>query len=181
MNNLSKMYSPLATMKKLAVCAVMVCVCMGAQAENKTFDKLAKIKDVDLVRVDKSMIEMAAKAGTGIHLGDAINLDDESGDMLKSINGIKVFHCDKKEAMEELKNKATKLLKGKEWQTLMDMKSDEGQIVKIYQAKDGEDITNVVLALEEDEAVLVVIEGTFDLTKMMEKGNNAETDNSNED
>ena len=47
-------------------------------------------------------------------------------------------------------------------------------MVKIYQAKKGEQITNAILVIEEDEAQLVIIDGTFDLTKMMgqQKGNN---------
>lgn len=162
----SKMYGSFETVKKLAVCAVLVFACISVNAETKEFDKLSKIKDVDVTHVNKDMIKLAAQTGTGIHLGETINLDDESGEILNTINEIKVFHCEKKKAMEELKNKTLKLLKNKKWNPLIDTKSDEGQI-KIYQAKEGEKNTNVVFVMQEDEAVVVVIDGTFDITKMM--------------
>jgi hypothetical protein len=68
------------------------------------------------------------------------------------------------------------LLKGKEWETLVDTKGDDGEIVKIYLSKNGERSTNVILAVEDDEAHLVVINGTFDLMKLMGQGMNANTE-----
>ena len=153
--------------KMLTVCAMLVFTCISANAETKEFDKLSKIKDVDVTHVNKGMIEQAAKTGAGIHLGENINFDDESGEILNTINEIKVFHCEKEKAMGELKDKAQKILKAKKWNPLIDTKDDDGRIVKIYQAKDGEQNTNVVFVVDEDEAVVVVIEGTFDITKMM--------------
>lgn len=176
MTIVSKYSDLLTTMKKLAVCAVLVFACICVNAETKEFDKLSKIKDVEMTHVSKDMIKLAAQSGTGIHLGETINLDDEDGEILNTINEIKIFRCGKKKAMEELKNKATKLLKGKKWHSLIDRKSDEGQILKIYQAKDGEQNTNVVFAIQEDEAVIVVIDGTFDITKLMGMDNSDNED-----
>ena len=45
-------------------------------------------------------------------------------------------------------------------------------MVKIYLSKKGEQSTNVILAVEENEATLVVISGTFDFAKMMQQGMN---------
>ena len=178
MKKLSKIYGPLSTMKKLAVCAVLVFACVSAYAESKDFGKLSKIKEV--MHIDKNMINLAAQSGESIHLGDFIHIDkadDGSLDMLKTINEIKIFHCEKKDAMEKLKKEATKILKAKKWQALIDTKGDDGEVVKIYQAKDGEQVSNVVFAQEKDDAVVVVIDGTFDLTKVMGMGG----DDANED
>jgi len=176
MTMVSQFSGLLTTMKKLAVCAVLIFACISVNAETKEFDKLSKIKDVEVTHVNKDMIKLAAQAGTGIHLGETINLDDDSGEILNTINEIKVFHCEKKKAMDELKNKTLKLLKNKKWNPLIDTKSDEGQI-KIYQAKEGEQNTNVVFVMQEDEAVVVVIDGTFDITKMMGMDNDGDDDN----
>ena len=180
MKKLSKIYGPLSTMKKLAVCAVLVFACVSAYAENKDFDKLSKIKEVEVMHIDKNMINLAAQTGAGLHIGDAINIDDEDGDMIKTINEIKIYHCEKKGAMEKFKKEATKILKAKKWQALIDQKGEEGEIVKIYQAKDGEQNSNVIFASEEDEAVVIVIDGAFDLTKAMGMGNNNEDGTQNE-
>lgn len=180
MNILSKNCGPLLTVKKLAVCAVLVFACVSANAENKDFDKLSKIKEVEVMHIDKNMINLAAQSGAGLHIGDAINFDDEDGDMIKTINEIKIYHCEKKGAMEKLKKEATKILKAKKWQALIDQKGEEGEIVKIYQAKDGEQNSNVIFASEEDEVVVIVIDGAFDLTKAMGMGNNNEDGTQNE-
>ena len=180
MNILSKNCGPLLTVKKLAVCAVLVFAFVSAYAENKDFDKLSKIKEVEVMHIDKNMINLAAQSGAGLHIGDAINFDDEDGDMIKTINEIKIYHCEKKGAMEKFKKEATKILKAKKWQALIDQKGEEGEIVKIYQAKDGEQNSNVIFASEEDEAVVIVIDGAFDLTKAMGMGNNNEDGTQNE-
>ena len=183
MKKLSKIYGPLSTMKKLAVCAVLVFACVSAYAESKDFGKLSKIKEVEVMHIDKNMINLAAQSGESIHLGDFIHIDkadDGSLDMLKTINEIKIYHCEKKDAMEKFKKEATKILKAKKWQALIDTKGDDGEVVKIYQAKDGEQVSNVVFAQEKDDAVVVVIDGTFDLTKVMGIGNNNEDGTQNE-
>lgn len=180
MNITSTMYGSFETVKKLAVCAVLVLVCSAAQAENKAFDKLAKIKGVEYVHVDKDMIALAAKTREGLHLGDVINLDDKDGKFINTISNIKVFSSENKKSMVQMKKAATKILKGKEWQPLIDTKGEDGEVVKIYQAKDGEQTTNVVVATEDDEAVVVVIDGTFDITKLMGMSGDNE-DNNDED
>ena len=71
MKKLSKIYGPLTTMKKLAVCAVLVFACVSAYAESKDFGKLSKIKEVEVMHIDKNMINLAAQSGAGLHIGDA--------------------------------------------------------------------------------------------------------------
>ena len=60
--------------------------------------------------------------------------------------------------------------------TLMDTKDDDGEIVKIYLSKNGERSTNVILAVSDEEAHLVVINGTFDFAKMMQEGMKVKTE-----
>ena len=173
MNNLSKTYSPLATMKKLAGCAVMVCVCAGAYAQNKVFDELAKMKGVEYTHVDKDMIKLAAKQGNGLHVGEVVNLGEGAGEeFLARFNDVKVFTCEEDGDIKKFQKVALKLLKGKEWEPLIDTKGEDGEIVKIYLSKNGEQSTNVILAVQDDEAQLVVISGTFDFAKMLQQGMN---------
>ena len=68
------------------------------------------------------------------------------------------------------------LLKGQEWEPLMDTKDDDGEIVKIYLSKNGERSTNVILAVSDEDANLVVINGTFDFAKMMQEGMKVKTE-----
>ena len=80
MNKVFAMYGLLKAMKKWAVCAVLVCVCAGAYAQNKLFDELAKMKGVEYQHVNKDMISLAAKQGNGLHIGDVVNLGPGAGE-----------------------------------------------------------------------------------------------------
>ena len=171
-------FSPLMTMKKLAVCAVLAFVCVGANAQSNAFDELAKIKGVEYQHVDKNMINLAAKQGDGLHVGDIVNLGQGAGEeFLNQFDDVKVFTCEDGGNIKKFKKAALKLLKGKEWEPLVDTKGDDGEIVKIYLSKKGEQSTNVILAVEENEATLVVISGTFDFAKMMQQGMNIGVNN----
>ena len=177
----SKTFNPLKSMKKLAICVMLVLVCINANAECKDFDKLAKMEGVEFTHINKDIVKQAFESGEGLHLGEAINIDDEDGMILKKIADVKVFRREGADNIESFKKAALKVLKSKKWNSLMDTKNDEGQIVKIYQAKKGEQFTNVVLAIQDGEAVLVVIDGTLDLAKMFNGGYDDEEDDEEED
>ena len=180
MKNLSETFSPLRAMMKWAFCAVLVFVCASANAQNTNFEELAKIKGVEYTHVNKDMIRLAAQQGEGLHVGEKINLgDDSGGEFLNQFDDVKVFTCEQKGSIKKFKNTALDLLKGQEWEPLIDTKGDEGEIVKIYLSKNGERSTNVILAIEDEEANLVVINGTFDLAKMMQEGMKVKTETDN--
>ena len=171
MKNLSETFSPLRTMKKWAVCAVLVFVCASANAQSTNFEKLAKIKGVEYTHVSKDMIKLAAQQGKGLHVGEMINLGDGEGEeFLNQFDDVKVFTCEQKGSIKKFKKTALNLLKGRQWEPLLETTGDEGEIVKIYLSKNGEHSTNVILAIEDEEANLVVINGTFDFSKMMQEG-----------
>ena len=120
------------------------------------------------------MIKLAALAGEGLHVGDMeLNLGvGEGEDFLNQFDDVKVFTCEQKGSIQKFKKTALKLLKGQEWEPLIDTKGDDGEIVKIYLSKNGEHSTNVILSVEDEEANLVVINGTFDFAKMIQQGMN---------
>lgn len=171
MKNLSETFSPLQTMMKWAFCAVFVFVCASAYAQNTNFEELAKIKGVESVQVNKDMIKLAGMEGKSLNLGE-MEFKPEEGkgaDFYDQFDFIKVFTCEEKGSIKKFKNTALNLLKGQEWEPLIDTKGEDGEIVKIYLSKNGEHTTNVILTVEDEEANLVVINGTFDFAKMMQE------------
>ena len=178
MKNLSETFSPLQTMRKLAVCAVLVFVCANAHAQNTNFEELAKIKGVEYVQVNKDMIKLAGMEGKGLQLGEMEfkPTEGKGTDFYDQFDNIKVFTCEQKGSIKKFTKTALNLLKGQEWEPLMDTKDDDGEIVKIYLSKNGERSTNVILALSDEEAHLVVINGTFDFAKMMQEGMKVKTE-----
>ena len=181
MNSLSMTVSPLRTMKKWAVCAVLVFVCAGANAQSTDFDKLVKIDGVEYQYIGKEMIALAAKQGEGLHVGDMEFIPEQGkgADFYDQFDNVKVFTCEQKGSIKKFKNTALNLLKGQEWEPLLETKGDDGEIVRIYLSKNGEHSTNVIFSVEDDEAHLVVINGTFDFAKMMQEGMKDKTEVNN--
>lgn len=158
-------------MKRIIFSFIVLLSVAGANAQSANFEELSKIKGVDYTHVDKDMIERTAKQGKGLDVAGIVNLgDDSKEEFLNQFDDVKVFKCEDKGSIKKFKKTAQKLLQGKEWETLIDTKGDDGEILKIYLSKNGERSTNVVLAVEDEEANLVVINGTFDFAKMLQGG-----------
>ena len=117
MNHLSKTFSPLKTMKKLTVCVILALICTGAQARNKTFDNLAKIKDVECVHINKMLLKLASMKGEDLHIGESINIGK---DTFNKIKDIKIYTTDNLESVNQMKEVVLNHIKGKDWEPLVD-------------------------------------------------------------
>ena len=158
-------------MKRIIFSFIVLLSVAGANAQSANFEELSKIKGVDYTHVDKDMIERTAKQGKGLDVAGIVNLgDDSKEEFLNQFDDVKVFKCEDKGSIKKFKKTAQKLLEGKEWEPLIDTKGDDGEILKIYLSKNGEHSTNVILAVEDEEANLVVINGTFDMAKQLQGG-----------
>ncbi len=156
------------TMKKVVVCAIFGLVSMNVSAQVEAFEKLAKIKGVEYTHVNKSMIEMAAKNGEDIKVGDNTIVGGNVGqnEILDKMDDIMVFTCEQEKDAQNLAKAARKLLKGKEWKSLIDV-NEEDQKVKICTQNAGGKNTSAILAEEDGEVTLVVITGKFDIAQLM--------------
>ncbi len=158
-------------MKRIILSLIVLLSVVSANAQSANFEELSKIKGVDYTHVDKDMIERTAKQGKGLDVAGIVNLgDDAKEEFLNQFDDVKVFKCEDKGSIKKFKKTVQKLLQGKEWEPLIDTKGPDGEILKIYLSKNGEHSTNVVLAVEDEEANLVVINGTFDMAKQLQGG-----------
>ena len=170
----------LTSMKRIILSLIVLLSAASVNAQSRNFDELAKIKGVEYTHVGKEMIQLAAKQGKGLNVGDMVKLGNGEGEeFLNQFEDVKVFTCEKKGSVKKFKKTALKLLKGQEWEPLLDTKGDDGEMVKIYLSKNGEHSTNVILTVEDEEANLVVINGTFDFAKMMQEGMKAKVEINN--
>ena len=170
----------LTSMKRIILSLIVLLSAASVNAQSRNFDELVKIKGVEYTHVGKEMIQLAAKQGKGLNVGDMVKLGDGEGEeFLNQFDDVKVFTCEKKGSVKKFKKTALKLLKGQEWEPLIDTQGDDGEMVKIYLSKNGEHSTNVILTVEDEEANLVVISGTFDFAKMMQEGMKAKVEINN--
>ena len=170
----------LTSMKRIILSLIVLLSAASVNAQSTNFDELAKIKGVEYTHVGKEMIQLAAKQGKGLNVGDMVKLGNGEGEeFLNQFDDVKIFTCEEKGSVKKFRKTALKLLKGQEWEPLIDTKGDDGEMVKIYLSKNGEHSTNVILTVEDEEANLVVISGTFDFAKMMQEGMKAKVEINN--
>lgn len=156
---------------KVALCAAVIFAPTTAKAQGTEFEKLAKIKGVEYVHMDKNAINSAIETGSGLNLGNVVNIDDGFADMF---DDLKVFSCEEKSVIKKFEKEATKFRKDTKWQSLIDTTDEDGEKVRILQAKNGEKTTTVIFTVEENEAALVIVDGKFNIAEMM--GKYSETD-----
>ena len=154
---------------KVALCAAIMLASTGANASSKDFKKLAKIEGVEHVHVGKFLLNLAAKNGESVNIGDGITFTGKSNNILKKINTIDVYTSEEKNSAEQLSQQVRSILDGNGWEPLIDAKDEDGQRSKIYQKQKGKHTTVIIFAEEDSEASLVVIDGKLDMAQWMEQ------------
>lgn len=161
-------FSPMRTMKKMAVCAVMALVCVGSSAQGKDFEKLEKIKGVEFLHIDKDMIKEAAENGKQLPFGNNQKFMIAKDDILRAVDDVAVYTCEEGKGIEKMKKSVHKVLKGDEWNTIFDI-SDKDRIIKILQSKRGEQVTSAIYMSEDSGARLVVINGSIGIAQLIKQ------------
>ena len=172
-----------ATAKRLAVCAAVAFLSVGAMAQMSDWEKLANMKDVEYIHLNKSMIEQETKNGNPVNAisllpfslalanGNNVIEGDKIGKALELMEDVQVFTCEESKSAAKFAKKVKALLKKGKYQSLMDV-NDEDDMVKICQSQEGEKIRSIIFVEEKDdedlEVTLVMIDGTLDLTKFMQ-------------
>ena len=157
---------------KVALCATVLFAPTTAKAQGAEFKQLAQIKGVEVVHMDKKMINSAAKKGEDLKYNEITIAG--GGSVLNYLDDVFLYRCEAQKGAEKLKKQVLKLLKNEKWQTLMDVAGDEGEKVKMCQTKEGEKNTNVFFVEKDDETVFVVMTGSLDLANLIEKYTNGD-------
>lgn len=169
-----EMISPLRTMKKVVLCAMLMMVCANASAQNKEFEKLAKIDGVEYEHLNKEMIREAVQKKTeqldqvgGITF-DKVEIRNNIASIL-DMDDLMVFSCKEEKAVEELKKSVQGIVKGDGWESILDINAEDGQMVKIYQNTTDGKKTSVIFGSSKDDTQLMVIEGSLGILQMMQQ------------
>ena len=117
---------------------------------------------------------MVAKSGGDLDFGENLSVGGMSGDILKKMESLSIYHCEAKEAAENLSTQVKRILGGRGWEPLVNANGDDGEKMKIYQSRKGKNSTLVIYTEEDDESALIVIEGKMDFAKLMAEEKDSE-------
>ena len=120
-------------MKKVILSMAMA-LCVGcAFAQSNAFAKLADIKGVEHVVINKTMLNLAAKSGGDFDFGDGLALEGMSGDMLKKLENISIYNCEEEDGVEAMSKQVASILNGRGWEPLVVGTDEDGEKMKISQ------------------------------------------------
>ena len=153
---------------KRTILSIALALSVGcAFAQSNAFAKLADIKGVEHVNINKTMLNLAAKSGGNFDFGDGLALEGMEDDMIKKMENIRIYNCEDKEGAEAFGIQVGSILRGRGWEALM-VGAEDGEKLNISQFKKGKKSTIAIFHEEEGESSLIVIEGKLDFKKIIE-------------
>ena len=155
---------------KRTILSIALALCVGcAFAQSNAFAKLADIKGVEHVNINKTMLNLAAKSGGDFEFSDDLSLEGRSGDMLKKLENISIYNCEGENGVDTMSKQVASILNGRSWEPLVVGTDEDGERIKISQFKKGKKSTIAIFHEEEGESSLIILEGKMDFKKMIEK------------
>ncbi len=151
-------------MKNIYFSMLFLALPFMSQAQDE-FDKFEDNDDVTTVIVSKSMFKLMSQFNS-----DTDPETQEYMDMIKNIDGLRVYITENQDIAGEMKDIATRYIKSSKMTELMRVK-DKGANIKIYvkQGRDEDHVNELLMFVsdkEDEETVVMSLKGDIDLNKV---------------
>ncbi len=156
--------------KGVMIVAMLFMLSATAFAQKAQLEKLSEIKGVQYQHFDKNAMQQAMDNDFDLELGDfSLIPEGKKGDILKKLDEIYVLTTEEKSAGKKLSKGARKILKGKEFTSMLNVGGDEGGRVQICTAEEnGKKVLAILVNSDDDETVFIILKGTIDMSKLSE-------------
>ena len=153
---------------RVALIALSSIFCYSLNAQKAQMEKLSEIKGVKYQHFDKDAMQKAMDNDFDLNLGDFSLTDGgKKNDILKKLDEIYVLTTDEKSAGKKLSKGARKILKGKEFNSLLNIGGEEGARVQICAAEEnGKKVLAILVNSDDDETIFILLKGTVDMSKL---------------
>ena len=154
--------------KGVMIVAMLFMLSATAFAQKAQLEKLSEIKGVQYQHFDKNAMQQAMDNDFDLELGDfSLIPEGKKGDILKKLDEIYVLTTEEKSAGKKLSKGARKILKGKEFTSMLNLGGDEGGRVQICTAEEnGKKVLAILVNSDDDETVFIILKGTIDMSKL---------------
>lgn len=116
------------------------------QSQTDVFEKLADIKDVEVVYISKSFLGMMG----GMNM-PGVNI----GNITEKLEGLQIFSAEQKNAMKALKQETNKLVKERGYETLMFVKDNDTKTA-FYTKRIARGQTEMLMVSEEPSEISII-------------------------
>ncbi len=148
-------------MKKLIITLVLILAPTLFYAQ-KAFDKFEDKEGIDVVIINKKMIDLAGQFSLEFKDKDA----EKFAKMAKKMDGIRIFSTKEEKYKNDMKSTVKSYLKDNKMDELMRVKK-EGTEVKVFARQESTDTLQEMLVFvegnDDEESVLISLTGNFEL------------------
>ena len=146
--------------RTLILTLIMLFGTLAANAQVKSLEKYADMKNVSYVYISKYMLGMAGKTATPSVPG----VDTKS--LVSKLTGIQIISSEDKAARTKLKNDVKDILARDKYEVLMQIREDDSK-VDIYHCVGKQQSVVVMLMDEDDSATVMIFSGHFTMDDVM--------------
>ena len=147
-------------MIRILLFAVVAMSSLTVNAQVKTFEKYADMKNVSYVYISKYMLGMASKSAAPSVPG----VDMKS--LASKLTGIQIISSEEKAARTKLKNDVKEILAREKYEVLMQVREDDSK-VDIYHCVGKQQSVVVMLTDEDDSTTVMIFSGHFTMDDVM--------------
>ena len=140
----------------LTLALIMTLTSFAANAQVKSLEKYADMKNVTYVYISKAMIGMAQKMSAPSVPGM------EMKKVMPKLTGIQIISSDNKSANAKLKAEVADIIKKEKYEVLMQV-DDDGEKVRIYLHEGKTQSAIIMLTEAEKEVTIIAFTGKFSL------------------
>ena len=155
--------------KGVMIVAMLLMLSATAFAQKAQLEKLSEIKGIQYQHFDKDAMKQALDNNLDLELGDFSLMDGDDPDILKGLDELYVLTTEAKSAGKKLSKGARKILKGKEFTSMLNIGGDEGGRVQICTAEEnGKKVLAILVDSDDGKTVFIILKGTIEMSKLSE-------------
>lgn len=153
-------------MKKIALIFALIALSISAMAQDgkSIYNKFSNEEGVSAVYISPAMFRLFGKI-------PEIKVEENGMDLsplIQSLTGMYLLSSDNPKVCEKLRNEASKFVKSKKYELLMEAK-ESGETVTMYTIGNEKTVNGLVfLATESDEVSFICLDGNMDRKKFEE-------------
>lgn len=141
-------------MKKLLIILLLTAICAVSHAQNDLFRKYEETKDVTIVYISKTMMNMFPSISVGNNKIEKIS---------RKLDMLRILSCNRPSLIPSIRNFAVAIYKNNHYQLLM-QKDENGEKSSIYKRGLGKNKNEfVLLSVERNELSIINVIGNVSL------------------
>ncbi|NLY23712.1 MAG: DUF4252 domain-containing protein [Bacteroidales bacterium] len=152
-------------MKKIIILLALTIATSAAFAQKNPFERFTDMDGVTSVFISKNMLSLLPKQANMQYNGVDV------GGFVDKLTSMLIITSENKEIAQEMISLANRGIKESNYELLMRVKSDDGELVNFFMKGKPENIQELIMIVEDDESVIMQLLGNFTLQDVQQMTN----------